>query len=181
MLFESGEGRADALSDQRLGVGVDVPAGFLEDLAHLGDDLAEVVDVDVAERRHLDVGLVAPSHALEQLILRKDLAPGAKVAVSGMHQRIPGFAIQLLGGLDGVVDPSLDRAQGIDSRSGGTGHLALAALVSDLKVGAPLGLLEQCEERRGEQDVASEDDDLVVVGQSSNTLGNFLDSTVIEA
>ena len=30
-----------------------------------GDDLAEFLDVDVGGRRHLDVGLILPSHALE--------------------------------------------------------------------------------------------------------------------
>lgn len=65
------------------------------------------------------------------------------MAVSGVHKRISGFTLQLLGGLDGAVDPPLDRVQGVDAWPRGTRHFAFADLISDLKVGAPFGLLEQ--------------------------------------
>lgn len=159
---------------------VDVSAGFLEHLADFGDDPTEPVEVNVGKGGHLDVGLVAPGHALKQFILGEDLTLGAKVAVPGMDQCIPYLTLQLLGSLNHAIDPPLDSAQGVDPRPSSSGHLALATLISDLEVRAPLRLLERREQSRGEQDVVSEDNDLIIVCEPPDALGDLLCPAVVK-
>ena len=180
-LFQTCKRRAHSKSYKRLRMCVDVSTRLLEDVSHLGDDLAQLCRVDVGQACHVDVRLVSLGYSLQKLGFGEYLAPGAKPAIAFTNELIARLAILLSSRLNCAIDLSPDAAEGVPPWASCSCDLSFAVLVGDLEVGAPLGFVAQAKERGGEQNVVCEDDDLVLFGQPCDALRDLIDATVVKA